>query len=443
MIDTLTFDNLTQALRDAFDNLPDYRTGNNTTYEISDAALGAFSVFFAQSPSFLQHQRDLERKKGKNNARSLFGIEEIPTPNQIRNLLDPISPHHLYELFDQIWQTLAEAGELDDFRAVNGTLLCVLDGTQYFSSYKIHCPHCLQRTIEDKVLYYHQVLLPALVAPRKETVISLAPEFIVPQDGTEKQDCEIEAAKRLVKRQGEQLAEAGATLLGDDIFCHQPFCQQVMDAELFFLFVCKPESHETLYEWIETLDRGDGLHERKERHWNGQHGEIWTYRFVNEVPLRAGDDALIVNWCEVTITHETTGERLYHNAFATNHRVRQENVADLIEAGRTHWKIENENNNVLKNQGYHLEHNFGHGENHLSAVLLTLNLLAFLLHTVFALIDETYQWVRDELGARRTFFNDVRALTRYHVFKSWQALLDFMVKGLQTGVPPDSTEFQI
>lgn len=443
MIDALTFDSLVQALRDAFADLPDYRTGNNITYEIIDAALGAFSVFFTQSPSFLQHQRDLERKKGKNNARSLFGIEDIPTPNQIRNLLDPISPHHLYSLFDQIWQALAAAGELDDFRAVNGTLPCVLDGTQYFSSYKICCPNCLHRTVEEQMLYYHQVLLPVLVAPDKEVVISLAPEFIMPQDGAEKQDCELNAAKRLVDRQGRRLAQAGVTLLGDDIFCHQPFCQQVVDAGLFFLFVCKPDSHETLYEWIEALAGAGGLHERTERHWNGRHGELWTYRYVNEVPLRAGDDALLVNWCEVTITHEADGSVLYHNAFATNHRITPENVAELIEVGRAHWKIENENNNVLKNRGYHLEHNFGHGEQHLSAMLLTLNLLAFLLHTVFALIDEKYQWVRDELGARRTFFNDVRALTRYHVFRSWQALLEFMIQGLRTGVPPDSIEFQI
>ena len=104
--------------------------------------------------------------------------------------------------------------------------------------------------------------------------------------------------------------------------------------------------------------------------------------------------------------------------------------------GRTHWKIENENNNILKNRGYHLEHNFGHGKQYLSSFLLTLNLLSFLFHTVLELVDEKYQLLREELSARRTFFNDIRALLRYLLFESWEHLLDFMLERLEVVVPP-------
>ena len=109
---------------------------------------------------------------------------------------------------------------------------------------------------------------------------------------------------------------------------------------------------------------------------------------------------------------------------------------NLAQAGRARWKIENENNNVLKNHGYHLEHNFGHGKQHLSNVLFTLNLLAFLIHTLQELTAKPYQMLRAALKARRTFFNDLRALTRYHVFDSWQHLWRFMLQSLDIVFDP-------
>jgi hypothetical protein len=95
---------------------------------------------------------------------------------------------------------------------------------------------------------------------------------------------------------------------------------------------------------------------------------------VSQVPLRDGDDALMVNWCELTTTADD-GKITYHNAFATNHPITAANVAEIVRAGRTRWKIENENNNTLKTKGYHLTHNFGHGKHHLAARLSHKKLL--------------------------------------------------------------------
>jgi len=106
--------------------------------------------------------------------------------------------------------------------------------------------------------------------------------------------------------------------------------------------------------------------------------------------------------------------------------------------GRARWKIENENNNILKTKGYHLEHNFGHGKNHLSNFLLTLNLLAFLFHTALEMFDDTYRRIREDLPARKTFFDDIRALTRYMCFTSWEVMLTFMARGLKLELPDES-----
>ena len=103
------------------------------------------------------------------------------------------------------------------------------------------------------------------------------------------------------------------------------------------------------------------------------------------------------------------------------------------QAGRSRWKIENENNNTLKTKGYHLEHNFGHGKLHLSSLLACMNILAFLLHTLLDLSNETYRTLREALGSRRTFFEHVRTLTHYKCFGSWGGLLEFMVHNLELG----------
>ena len=164
----------------------------------------------------------------------------------------------------------------------------------------------------------------------------------------------------------------------------------------------------------------------------GSQWHTYTYRWANGVPLAEGEDALKVNWCEVTVT-DAKGEVLYHNGWITDWPITEQNVVALVASGRARWKIENENNNTLKTKGYHLEHNFGHGKQHLSALLAAMNILAFLFHTVLGLTDEHYCLVRATLASRETFFQDLRALTRYLHFPSWQGLLRFMMRGLEIG----------
>ena len=437
MSGALTFDDLVEKLDLVLNGLSDHRTGQNTIYSLKDAALGAFSVFFTQSPSFLAHQRTMQQSKGRSNAESLFGVERVPCDNHIRSLLDPIAPDYLFPVFEQVFGDLEAAEELDSFRSLNGNLHIALDGLCYFSSKKIHCQNCCHRTAANGVTtYFHSAITPVVVAPGNGRVIALEPEFIVPQDGHDKQDCEQAAAKRWINKHAEQYASKKVTLSGDDLYCKQPLCELALDMGFNFLLVCKPESHKTLYEKIDALEANASLSRLSIHRLTKKGLEVFTYRYANRVPLRAGEDALLVNWCEVTVTQGTDGEVLYHNSFATNHQITDSTVHSIVCGGRTHWKIENENNNVLKTKGYHLEHNFGHGEEYLSSFLLTLNLLAFLFHTVLGLVDEKYLLLRRTLSARKTFFNDIRALTRYILFESWEHLLDFMIEGLELTVPP-------
>lgn len=433
----LSFDRLRSILVATVAHLPDYRTRPNTIYELSDAALGAFAVFFMQSESFLAYQRDMQRAHGHNNAQSLFGIEQVPSDPHIRNLLDPIAPEHLAGPFWRIFEHLRDGDYLPAYQGHFGGWLLALDGTNYFSSQKIHCPQCTVRVMNDRTYYSHSLVAPLLVAPGQPRVIALEPEFVRPQDGVEKQDCELRAAERWLRRNAAHFGASSVTLLGDDLYCHQPFCELVVATGWHFVFTCKPTSHPAVYEEVDLLTKAGGVSGLTEQHFVDGHPQVWHYRYASRLPLRVDTHPMYVNWCEVTITRPD-GALVYHNAWATDQPLTPAALHTFVCAARTRWKSENENNNVLKNYGYHLEHNFGHGDQYLALVLVMLNLLAFLFHTVLELCDEQYRRVRAELVVRRTFFNDLQALTHYLHFDSWSALIAFMFTQLELDVADNS-----
>ena len=377
----------------------------------------------------------MEGSKGKSNAQSLFGVHQIPSDNHIRDLLDPVKPEQVFPVFEEILQVLEQQGQLRGFRSFAETLLMALDGTEYFSSGQIHCPQCSTRTLKPgETHYFHSVVTPVIVAPGQADVIPLVPEFIVPQDGHDKQDCETAAAKRWLSQHGERYSALKVTVLGDDLYCNQPLCQQLLGQQFNFILVCRPESHTTLYEHLE----GIALPTFTTKRWTGKVEETYTYRYLNGVPLRDGDDALLVNWCELTV-RRSDGKVTYKNSFTTNHLITNDTVAQIVLAGRTRWKVENENNNTLKTKGYNLEHNFGHGKQHLASFLATLNILSLLFHTLLERLDEKYKLLRSHLPTRKTFFDDLRALTRYLYFENWDHLLAFMLAGLELEIPPNTS----
>ncbi len=429
------FDSLVKKLDQLIESFPDPRTGKNISKSMKDAALGAFSIFFTQSPSFLSYQKSMQETEGQNNAATLFGINDILSDNHIRKLLDEVEPSYIFPLFTFILDGLNDCGYLDEFRSFNNNLLIALDGTQYYSSNSIHCDNCSQTNHKNgTITYSHSAVLAAIIKPGSNRAISLIPEYIIPQDGHEKQDCETVAAKRWLKAYGPALKHLGVTITGDDLYCRQPLCELMLDKDLAldFILVCKEESHKILYEYVEYLK--DDIQTVEVKRWKGKRLFCDTYYFYNGVPLRDGKDALEVNWCQI-ITKDQSGKVVYKNAFATNFEISEKNVIQIVADGRARWKIENENNNVLKTKGYHLEHNFGHGKKNLSALLMTFNLLAFLFHTLLDFMDEKYKLIRKTLPTRKTFFQDIRALTRYIWFDSWNQLMIFMLRGLKLKIP--------
>ena len=332
----LTFSTLLGYLHHAIEQMVDPRKpSNNTNYSIKDAVLSAFSVFFIQCPSFLEHQRQMQSRKGQDNAQTLFELGAIPSDNQIRNILDGIVASSLRPIFTWVYQALSAGGYLQAYQVLGNNLLIPLDGTEYFSSQKIHCPCCSSRQHQNgTVSYFHQALLPVIVAPDNPQVISLAPEFITPQDGHQKQDCEIAAAKRWIQAHAHQFKGTEVTLLGDDLYSRQPLCELCLEQTFNFLFVCLPESHPSLYEWLDFLEANEEVHHLQQRQWDGKQWLLHNYRYVNSIPLRETPPALLVNWFEVTVNREADGKQLYQNAFITRHLLTDGLMPEITRAAR-------------------------------------------------------------------------------------------------------------
>ncbi len=403
---------------------PDKRTGKNTSIAMEDIILSAFSVFYMQSPSFLQFQNNMLKKEGKSNAQSLFGIEKIPSDNHIRDILDSIEPHFLQPLYNRGVKYLQEAGVLDRYRYMQRYPVA-LDGTQYYSSEKICCTKCLTREHNNVTHYLHQAVTPIIVSPFHKEIIPLMPEFIQNSDGKKKQDCEINASKRWIKRK--RSLTLPFLFLGDDLYAHEPFCRDIINRGDSFVFVAKEESHKIMYEHIEFIERAAGLETLTRSVGRAHKKEIWDYRFINAVPINGSKDVLRVNWIEVKVSDASTLKKKYSGAFISDIEITSSNVHDIGLIGRSRWKIENENNNTLKTKGYHLEHNFGHGKNNLSELLLSLNILAFLFHTVLGILDENYAKAKEKVSIER-FFQDMETLTSFIYFFSWEILIAFMAR---------------
>jgi Transposase DDE domain len=421
---------LLSGLRAVCATFPDPRKGRGGNIDIADFGLSAFAMFFMQSGSFLAYQRALETGRGRSNCQTLFGIGRIPCDNYIRDRLDEADPALLQPCFERMETLLAEPALRQAFGRLGDRTLIAWDGTEYFCSQKLGCPNCSTRKRSNgKTESYHSLLSATVVAPGHSKVVPLMPEFVAPQDGAEKQDCERNACKRWFAKHGARLAPLRPIFLGDDLFACHPVAKMVADAGADFIFTAKESSHKALYDFIAGADLS--RHEEKARRRATK--ETFHYRWIEAVPIREGKDAILVNWIGFEIL-DAKGKVKYSMAWVTSLPVSKANVAEIAACGRARWKIENESFNVMKNHGYELEHNFGHGQTFLAMTLAALNLLAFAWHAVLDLLEPPWKAAREAAAKRTSFFAHILMLTAYVVFPAWPELLDSLTN---FSIPPE------
>jgi hypothetical protein len=414
----LGFTALRMAVTSHFHVIKDNRQQSKCDYSQTEALMSAFACMYFQEPSLAQFQLRMEEELHKNNLRTLFGVENIPQNSQLRDILDAIPSEELAPVFKDLFERLRRHKHLENYAIFPNTLLCVIDGTQYHSSKDVHCEQCLHKEHKSgEITYSHAVLQGAIMHPNKKQVLPVMPEAIQNKDGTEKQDCESNASKRFIVNLKKAHPRQGFIICGDGLMSHQPMIETIKNNGMHYLLVAKPGDHKYLFEWVNDFSELPSLEVIDDN------GRTHQYRWKNEVPLHGEAQAVTVNFLEYHLINPE-GKVTYRNSWVTDFQISEQNIIQLVQAGRCRWKIENECFNTLKNQGYSIEHNYGHGKNHLSYNMYLLTLLAFYFHQIFELTDGAYQACRVKASSKRYLWEVFRGTIQFLVMDSWEEIMD-------------------
>ncbi len=418
----LSADALFHLVRSGFATIPDPR-GKDVDMSLTDALMSAFAMFSLKAPSLLAF--DKERAEG--NVHTIYGIERVPCDTHMREILDPVSPKVLRPVFKSIFRQLQRGKALEPMEFLDGHYLLALDGTAYFSSQTMHCASCLHKVHRNgAITYFHQMLGAAIIHPDLRAVIPLMPEPIVNQDGTAKNDCERNAAKRFIAKLRKDHPHLRFIVTEDSLSSNAPHIETLHAHGLRYILGVKDGDHAFLFEQVQAAEHAGHVtyYERHDR----AAGVTHRFRFVNDMPLNASNPNVRVNFIEYW---EIGPNKVQHFSWVTDLRVSKRNVYHLMRGGRARWKIENETFNTLKNQGYNFEHNYGHGEQHLSVVFAMLMMLAFLVDQTQQLCCALFQAVWAKLGSKRLLWERMRALFDDYALQSMQQLLETLLYGLK------------
>jgi len=427
----LSFAALRAALSELFEQIEDSRQAGKVDYRLHDCLMSALAMMFFQDPSLLSFQRRMHDPLQCGNLKALFAVEAIPKDTALRESVDAVATEALKPAFEIILQRLQRGNQLAAYSFLDGHYLIALDGSQYFSSEQIQCPGCLtHQGAKGPLRYSHQILQAVMLHPHMRQVLPLAPEPVANTDGHRKQDCELAAAKRILPKMRTAHPRLPIIITADGLYSNQPFVDALKKARMSFILVAKPTDHKLLFEWVHELS---GLGEGGRLEFTDAKGRRHTHRWLNQVPLNGSRNADELNFFEywLTVDQKVT----YHNSWVTDITISENNVCELVQGGRARWKIENETFNTLKNQGYHIAHNFGHGHNHLSMNFFVLNLLAFYIHQILSLCDLSYQYCRSKFSSRQEYWNNLRVAIRMLFFNDFEHLLRFVAEPPEIRAP--------
>jgi len=432
----LSADSLFRLVRSRFDALPDPRPGKSAI-PLGDALMSGFALFSLKDPSLLAF--DQRRHDPNDNFRTLYGIARVPSDSQLRAILDPVEPSHLRPLFGDVFRRLQRGKALEPFAYLDGHYLLSLDGTTYFSSPKVHCPSCLVKHHRNgDVRYSHQLLGATLVHPDRQEVIPLAPEPIIHQDGHTKNDCERNATRRWLQRFRQEHPHLPIIVTEDGLSANAPHLRDLRDAHVHYIIGVKPGDHAFLFQYLHDADAAGRT--QTDTQVDLATGVVHHFRFHNSVPLNEANPNELVNVLEYWEIHPHG--KVQYFSWITDFVLAPDHVYAIMRGGRARWKIENETFNTLKNQGYHLEHNYGHGEQNLSVVLALLMMLVFLVDQTQQLCCPLFQaaW-KKRWHNKRSLWEELRNLFHVFRFDSMQELYETVVSGIdrQKVVVPNTT----
>lgn len=416
----LCAESLFALVRKAFDTIKDPAV-RRSEFSLTDCLMSGLAIFSLKYPSLLQFDQTQQEERTRHNLRTLYGVLKTPSDTSLRERLDPISPKVLSKSFNKVFAVLQRGKGLEGMEFYKDHYLVPLDGTGFFSSHEIHCESCCEKHHRDgQTTYYHQILSAVLVHPDHRAVFPFAPEPILKQDGSKKNDCERNAAQRLLSRLRTEHPHLKIVIGGDGLYGNGPFIKLLQHLHMRYILTVKPKDHAYLFEFFQVAKK-DSCTIRDKKNL------IHHYTFVNGLPLNDTHDQLLVNM--IDYTEEKPDGKIQHFTWVTDFEITEQNVQQLVKGGRARWKIENETFNTLKNQGYQFEHNFGHGYQHLSTVFAYLMMLAFLIDQVQQHCCQLFQAALAKRQTRARLWEKMRGLTSHYLVNSWQDLFESIIYG--------------
>jgi hypothetical protein len=411
----LTFDNLMDQLSREFDEIKDHRRAN-TKYKLADVMRSAFAMFSLKSPSLLSFEE--QTRQESSNLKSIYHIKAIPSDTQMRAILDPVATVPIRALFPKLYNKWEYAGLVKEYQYWQGYTIVSIDGVEHFSSTEIHCQHCTTRTHRNgTVSYHHAGLAAVLVHPEQESVLPLDFEPILNQDGSQKNDCERNAAKRLCEALHQHYPDLPVLLVEDALYSNAPHIRQINGYGWHYVLNVKPDSHTSLEKQFAGRKQTGQVKELRTKDPKGnKHYYAWT----NELCLCDSAVDVKVNY----LYYEQTDKKgkVTRWTWITNLPLNIRSVEAIMRAGRARWQIENETFNTLKNQGYHFEHNYGHGCENLATNLALLMFLAFAVDQIQQRCSTVFRQVRAGLKTKAKLWQSLRALFQVQFFPSMDAL---------------------
>ena len=425
----LSADALVASLRTRFAAIADPRPGN-TVISLADALMAAFAMFALKDPSLLAF--DQRRRDG--NLHSLYQISRVPCDTQLRILLDPVAPEELRPAFQDVFRQVQRGKILEAYRFLDEGYLLLLDGTGYFSSQKVHCPSCLEKHHADgSITYSHQLLGAAFVHPDKAEVLAVMPEPIIKQDGDTKNDCERNAARRFLHKFRQDHPHLAVVVVEDALSSNAPHVRDLQAYGLHFLLGVKEGDHAYLFAEVERREEQDPSVEWVTIKTSQPHLRH-VFTIVRDVPLNESNADVRVTFVRYVEYNDADGtERVF--TWVTDLQVTKKNAWRIMRAGRARWKIENETFNTLKNQGYHFEHNYGHGQENLSVMFALLMMLAFLVDQVQQLCCPLFQAAWQKLGSKRLLWERLRGVFQEYQLTSLRELWQVLCSGCRKRRP--------
>jgi hypothetical protein len=405
---------LISIIHKQFSKIPDPRVfTKNVSISITDHLMSGLAIFGLKCPSLLDYDRKRSDDVVSQNLRDLYHVKNPPSDTYLRERLDLVDPAHIRPAFKKVFAFFQRGKGLEEFNFLDGYVLISGDGTGQFSSSNVCCPQCCVKEHQNgTTTYYHQMFGACVVHPDKKNVIPLCPELILNRDGNSKNDCERNACKRFLENFRREHPHLKAILVEDSLSSTAPHIRMIEEFGLKYILGAKLGDHEFLFEQLEASEE-TCYHEIKT-----SDGYFHQFRFLNGASLNKSNQDVKVNILEYRQTNSKGKELNF--SWVTNISISRTNAEKIAKGGRARWKIENETFNTLKNLGYNLEHNYGHGKKHLSTVLCLLMMLVFLIDQVQEICCSLFQQCRKYAGTYRNLWEDMRALFKFVRLGDWE-----------------------